>query len=130
MHLATVPGTIAGAPASSVRLVSHSIAAAPESLPDLHPILRRQIRRLARIHRVRVVPRVEVAYGLRAEVGGGMDVGGEARVIGGLLRGLVWRDRPASARRFLCLKTSSSSFDARSLSQASINALSWLSSAV
>src|SRR3712207_5464259 len=46
-------------------------------LPDPHPVRRREVEGLARLHRERVVPGIQVADGERAEGGGSVAVGEE-----------------------------------------------------
>src|SRR6185437_5004886 len=47
-------------------------------LPDLHPILRRQVQLVARLHLERGIPRVEVAHGFGSELRRRVTVGGKA----------------------------------------------------
>ena len=51
---------------------------AASGLPDLHPLLRIQIQLRVRLHLERLVPGVQVAHGLGAELGRGMHVGVDA----------------------------------------------------
>src|SRR5579875_3384646 len=47
------------------------------ALPDLHPLIGREVQLLARRHVERGVPRIEVAHGFCAEVRGRVHVGGQ-----------------------------------------------------
>ena len=55
-----------------------------QRLPDLHPVIGCQIKFLTRLYVERVIPSIDIAHGLCAEVGGCVPVGGEALPQGGI----------------------------------------------